>query len=69
MSLPVNTTLLTKDGRRLGNALIVETYRGQHVIKTDYGNRLDLSMAEITRYFYIGEVASRTHKYFVKDIS
>ena len=70
----INTTLYTKDGRRLGNALIVryivryaqdpysktETY----VIKTDYGNELRMTAEQIEGSFYVGSVCSASHKHF-----
>lgn len=53
------TQLCTKDGRRIGNARIINvTIRYGHVIyecETDKGNLLYLMESEITSLFHIGE--------------
>lgn len=53
--LAVGTQLLTRDGRRMGNARIKEQ-DGHHWFKvvTDAGNELVLSDQEIHTYFHIG---------------
>lgn len=65
----INTVLYTKDGRRLGNALIVG-YSCNHdceptyIIKTDYGNELRTTAEQIEGSFYVGSVCSASHKHF-----
>lgn len=50
--LNVNSILWTKDGRKVGNA-IVQKYEGSiWTIKTDYGNILNLNIQEINELFY-----------------
>lgn len=66
----INTVLYTKDGRRLGNALIVgyDVYdqysRPTYIIKTDYGNELKMTAAAIESNFYVGSVCSASHKHY-----
>lgn len=65
---PVNTVLYTKDGTRLGNALIVEYDRLLPYlcnIRTDYGNYLSISEQELENYFTIGSICSYSHKHRV----
>lgn len=67
----INTILYTKDGRNVGNAIIVERKGKQHRLKTDYGNTLILSYNEINELFYIkkendlSEIPLLEHKYKV----
>lgn len=63
-----NTLLHTRDGRKIGNAIVVEHDYSvyQLVIKTDYGNVLILGLDEIVRLYHIGNAASETHKYYTK---
>lgn len=65
----INTVLYTKDGRRLGNALIVryaqDPYsKPTYVIKTDYGNELSMTAEQMEGSFYVGSVCSASHKHF-----
>lgn len=67
----INTVLYTKDGRRLGNALIVgyDVYaqylsKPIYIIKTDYGNELKMTAEQIESSFYVGSVCSASHKHF-----
>lgn len=64
----INTVLYTKDGRRLGNALIVryaqDPYsKPTYVIKTDYGNELSMTAEQVESAFYVGSVCSASHKH------
>ena len=49
----VNTVLHTKDGRKIGNAIIIDKDDKYNIIKTDYGNECKFTDEEITEYFYI----------------
>lgn len=65
----INTVLYTKDGRRLGNALIVRYWQDlyskpAYVVKTDYGNELTMTAEQIEGSFYVGSVCSASHKHF-----
>ena len=50
----VNTVLHTKDGRKIGNAIIVGKDDKYNIIKTDYGNECKFTDGEIEECFYIG---------------
>lgn len=54
--------LYTRDGRRVGNAIIFHVEDGErgsvYLIETDFGNRMRLSQSEILGLFWIGEPAS-----------
>ena len=65
----INTALYTKDGRRLGNALIVGYGRDPdgepaYTVKTDYGNELKMTAEQIESTFYLGSVCSASHKHY-----
>lgn len=65
----INTALYTKDGRRLGNALIVryaqDPYsKPTYVIKTDYGNELSMTAEQLESTFYVGSICGATHKHY-----
>lgn len=64
----INTVLYTKDGRWLGNALIVRYAQGPYskptyVIKTDYGNELSMTAEQIESTFYVSSICSASHKH------
>lgn len=61
----INTVLLTRDGRNIGNAIVQKALDDKFVIKTDYGNIVELTKKEIDDWFYIGEVAKSDHKNYV----
>lgn len=73
MDIKVNTLLHTKDGRKVGNGIVVRTTpcrkEGQAYarvfIKTDYGLSMNLTEDELAEFYYVGEVADATHKHFV----
>ena len=50
MTLPIGTRLLTLDGRKFGNAIVLSSVpddsrlRLSHLIETDFGNRMHVSM-------------------------
>ncbi len=51
---PINTILYTKDGRQVGNSIIFDYDDNlNYIIKTDYGNTLIMSEADIEASFYI----------------
>lgn len=58
--MKIGTKLATKDGRIIGNAIVVGTggdlIPGAFVIETDFGNLTTLSMVEIENWFHIGRV-------------
>lgn len=67
-ALPINTRLMTRDGRNIGNALVIgHTTRDRlfcHIVKTDYGNETTLTLIEIKDWFYLGTIADKTHKHY-----
>lgn len=53
MKIDVNTILHTKDGRVVGNAIVVGREDYYWIVKTDYGNEIGLTDEEIDKMFYI----------------
>ncbi len=47
----INTVLHTKDGRRIGNAIIISKDNKYNIIKTDYGNECKFTDEEIKEGF------------------
>lgn len=63
--IQVNTILKTKDGRKVGNAIVTNINipnRGNHRVVTDYGNLMNLTESEIIGLFHLGELATKEHK-------
>ena len=54
--LKTNTILHTKDGRKIGNAIIIGKEGDYWLVKTDYGNVTRLTTEEIHELFYIAWV-------------
>jgi hypothetical protein len=58
MKLDINHILYTKDGREIGNAIVIhnEGYGADgeivYIIKTDYGNECTLNESELCKLFY-----------------
>jgi len=52
MKVEINTILLTKDGRRIGNAIVIGKEGEMNVVKTDYGNQVRLTDEEIDELFH-----------------
>lgn len=52
--LNINTILHTKDGSKIGNAIVTGRDGYYWEIKTDYGNTVRFTHEEIDRYFNIG---------------
>jgi hypothetical protein len=52
-SFEINTILHTKDGRKIGNAIIIGKDGEYNIIKTDYGNECKFTDKEIRECFYI----------------
>lgn len=52
-TLGLNTILHTKDGRKIGNAIITGRESYYWEITTDYGNKIKLTSEEIDELFYI----------------
>lgn len=50
---PINTMLLTKDGRKTGNGIVVEVNNNLYTIITDYGNKMRIDGNVIRELFYI----------------
>ncbi len=63
--LKLNTTLYTKDGRRIGNAIVTGSGDDVTHIKTDYGNEASISRHVLKDLFWVGVVALSSHKNFV----
>ena len=55
----INTILETRDGRRIGNAIIIGNEKVKSIqfnkIKTDYGTEMYLTEDEIAEFFYCRE--------------
>ncbi len=51
--LEINTILHTRDGRKIGNAIIVSITDKTYHIVTDYGNKCSCNLKEIKELFYI----------------
>ena len=49
----INTVLHTKDGRKIGNAIIIGKDDKYNIIKTDYGNECKFTDEEIKECFYV----------------
>ncbi len=65
--MELNTILYTRDGRVIGNALVVDRQMDQgrvvaYKIVTDYGNTAVLTRVEIDRMFFVGPV-NPSHKH------
>lgn len=69
--LPTGLPLATRDGRKIGNAVIVwsepDTELGRlYGVRTDFGNRAVLTRSELVELFHFGDqpddVAARTQR-------
>ena len=69
MKLTINTPLFTKDGRQIGNAIIIaEPKSGTFfTIKTDYGNEVRLSKYEIESLFHTESNKTDLELKFIRD--
>jgi hypothetical protein len=60
MKLDVGQLLCTKDGRKVGNAIITGNFRSYNTkfyrVVTDFGNYCELTKQEIKRLFWLGPV-------------
>jgi len=73
-SIETNRILVTRDGWKVGNAIVWQeldelivddkSIRNFSVV-TDYGNKMTLTEDEINSLFELGDIADKTHKYFV----
>lgn len=72
--MEVNTILHTKDGREIGNAIVIKNEGNFNIVKTDYGNEVKLTDREIEKLFYVAHLdepeelrsfAQESHKYSV----
>jgi hypothetical protein len=69
--LSINMVLFTKDGRKAGNGIIINTYTAHkgvdiiYIVKTDYGNESRLTASEIQEFYRLGRIDT-THKHAVK---
>ncbi len=50
--IKMNTILYTKDGRKIGNAIVTNIIGNFYELKTDYGNSLKLNSQELRELFY-----------------
>ncbi len=62
MSLVKGSLLYTKDGRKIGNGIVINVLDlpvlGKTcIVKTDFGNTVTLSEAEVERQFYVSKLA------------
>lgn len=65
---PVNSVLYTKDGRLVGNAIVIGHNNDKNIIKSDYGNIISLKDDEVERYFYSNVKSGwdiKEHKHYV----
>jgi len=54
--IPINTILYTRDGQRIGNAIVTDFRDGAYAIMTDYGNEAVLAEPELRAWFTFGPV-------------
>lgn len=53
--MDMGTKLATKDGRQIGNAIVLERLgEDLWLIETDFGNTARLNVKEIDHWFYVG---------------
>jgi hypothetical protein len=73
-ALCINRILQTKDGRKIGNAIITGIKQVEHKdgvfkplfsVRTDYGSKQSFYAEEIAHLFYLGELATDDHKHFI----
>lgn len=50
--IPINTVLYTKDGRKVGNAIVYGYKKNKITLRTDYGSFISMSLKEIDDSFY-----------------
>ena len=68
--IQINTTLRTKDGRKVGNAIVRHFHQGFSLIMTDYGNHMKLTERELNELFYIGKLAEfGKHKHYLIPVN
>ena len=72
MRYPINTVLLTMDGRNIGNAIVVGHDEKVNILMTDYGNMVRATDAEISKFFHPVDQnhqrrvsALKDHKYWI----
>ncbi len=53
MKLKIGTVLCTRDGRKIGNGIILDVDKPFYVIKTDFGNIIRLTKREIKELFRV----------------
>jgi len=71
MKLSINDILFTRDGRKIGNAIVVGVidswWTYTVAIITDYGTRFTLTSGELKELFFSKtRKADSTHKHFQK---
>jgi len=52
---PIGLILYTKDGRNIGNAIIIYYKDNIYTLKTDFGNIVHFSYQEIIDWFYLSK--------------
>lgn len=68
--LQVNALLLTRDGCKTGNAIVVRAEGDTYDVLTDYGNlSRKLTRAEVAALWRAGGLAAPDHKHFVESAS
>lgn len=68
IELTKNTILQTKDGRVIGNAIIINISPcGIFTIKTDYGNTSTFTKQELLNIFYVRKYADFYEKEYVES--
>lgn len=66
--LQVNALLLTRDGCKTGNAIVVRAEGNAYDVLTDYGNlSRKLTRAEVAALWRAGGLAAPDHKHFVES--
>lgn len=70
MDVGINTILHTKDGRKIGNAIVIGIEGVYFKLKTDYGNNVLFTKEEITELFYIAfsDFKKETHGYSFEEM-
>lgn len=68
----IGRILFTRNGRKIGNAIITGETEEHWIIETDYGNQVTLGLGELETLFHLVtpedietfEIRLRSHKYF-----
>jgi len=52
--LDVGVTLFTRDGRVVGNAIVIEKFGDLWRVETDFGNQMTMTKNEVDAWYHLG---------------